>query len=80
MVEGAALEMLFRSNLNASSNLALSAIYFSLSDFRQKENLLFNGAKSRWRKEICANCRGVFETHSESEKRSFSEENHDSGV
>lgn len=26
-VEGAALEMLFRRNLNASSNLALSAIY-----------------------------------------------------
>lgn len=32
-VEGAALEMLFRRNLNASSNLALSAIYFSPSDF-----------------------------------------------
>lgn len=32
-VEGAALEMLFRRNLNASSNLALSAIYFFPSDF-----------------------------------------------
>lgn len=29
-VEGAALEMLFRRNLNASSNLALSAILFAL--------------------------------------------------
>ena len=80
VAESTGLLNLRGGNLSEGSNPSLSAILFSPSDFWQKENLLFKSAKSRWRKGICANCRGVFETHSESEKRSFSEENHDSGV
>ena len=41
---------------SGGSNPPLSAIYFSPSDFRQKENPLFKSAKSRWRKGICVNC------------------------
>ena len=68
------------AQVTEGSNPSLSAILFSPSDFWQKENLLFKSDKSHWCKWTCENCRGVFETHSESEKRSFSEKNHDSGV
>ena len=58
MVEWFKAAVLKTAEVQASggSNPSLSAIYFSPSNFWQKENLLFKSAKSRWRKGICVNC------------------------
>ena len=68
-VEGAALEMLFRRNPNASSNLALSAIFFAPIRIFKSESVCAPNAKTRWHKGFYKPYRCVFETHSDSRIR-----------
>ena len=79
-VEGAALEMLFRRNPNASSNLALSAIFFASSEFFKSESVCAPIAKTRWHKGFYKSCHRVFETHSDCKVRPFSPDFRPSGV
>ena len=72
MVEGAALEMLFRRNPNASSNLALSAIFFVPSRFFKSESVCPVIAKTCLVKGFYKIYPRVLETHSDRKIRVFS--------
>ena len=75
VVEGAALEMLYRGNSIVGSNPTLSAIFFAPSRFFKSESLCVAISKTRWHKGFYKTCCRVFETHSDSRIRPFFRKN-----